>query len=81
MAPQPASEGSATISYSLGFEGMTKLEIVNENGAVVNTPLNEFQKRGAHSITIDTRDLPSGMYIVRMQSSGAVFAQQMVIVH
>lgn len=81
VSPQPAGNGIARIEYSVGFDSMTMIDIVNAAGEVVASPLQEFQKRGSYTLLVHVQDIASGMYHVRMRSAGTVHTLPMVIVH
>lgn len=81
VSPQPAGNGVARIEYSLGFDAQTELEIVNSNGEVVSTPVQEFQKRGSYTALIHVQDFASGMYHVRLRAAGTVHTLPFLIVH
>ncbi|MDR9415799.1 MAG: CotH kinase family protein [Gracilimonas sp.] len=59
---------TTNISFNLADAGQVKLSVYNMLGQEVYKLLNERMNSGAHSITFDARDLPSGVYIYRLTS-------------
>ncbi len=71
--PNPFST-STTISFFLHQSEQVTLKVFDLLGREVTTLLNDELIAGKHSITIDAKDLPAGIYLLKLQSS--LFVQQ-----
>jgi flagellar hook assembly protein FlgD len=47
------------------------LKVYNTAGRLVSTLLDGWQEAGSHEVTFDGSKLSSGLYFVRMQTSGS----------
>lgn len=79
VTPHPATSGNVAVSYSLGFDALTKVEIVNALGDVVMTLADARLKKGVYTNTISTEALGSGMYNIRMSTGSYLFNKQFII--
>ncbi|MBE0538209.1 MAG: T9SS type A sorting domain-containing protein, partial [Ignavibacterium sp.] len=61
-----------TINYSLTEDGYVDLEIVDILGRKVVVLLNEFQTKGSHTINFDASQLPSGVYVYKLQAGSFI---------
>lgn len=59
---------STTISFTLPEAGMTRVAVYDVSGRWVQTLADETRSAGSHTIAFDARELPSGVYFVRMAS-------------
>jgi hypothetical protein len=59
---------STTISFSLGLDGPTQLEILNALGEHVTTLIDEWMEPGRYEIVWDASQQPSGLYYCRLRS-------------
>ncbi|MDD5088409.1 MAG: carboxypeptidase regulatory-like domain-containing protein [bacterium] len=57
-----------TISYALKQSGWTRLQLFNILGQQILFPVNGFQDAGTHIVALDLKNLPSGLYIYRIES-------------
>jgi hypothetical protein len=65
----PNPVGSKTeISFALGMEAATTLELFGADGRRVGVLVDETLAAGEHSVTLDARDLSSGLYYYRLTS-------------
>ena len=62
--------GSAVISFSLPSAGAASLMVYDLSGRVVQRLVDSVMQPGEHSVNWNTRDLPSGVYMYRLESSG-----------
>ena len=67
--PNPFN-ASTSISYSLSKSGPVNLSIYNLLGQKVATLSDGIQQAGAHNITWDAKDFPSGLYFARLEGEG-----------
>ncbi len=71
---------STSISFELPSAMRATLEISNSYGAVVRTlDLGELAA-GAHETAIDMKELPSGVYVYRLQAGGSTQTRRMHLV-
>ncbi len=61
---------STVVSYRLSVFGEVRISVVNQLGQYVATLFNGSQTPGQHFVTFDAAGLPSGMYIVVLESNG-----------
>ncbi len=67
--PQPnPSDGRSLIRYSTGITCPTTFELVNSVGTVVRTIVTPVLPSGEYELTLDTSDVGSGLYVLRMTS-------------
>ena len=68
--PNPFS-GDVVFSYHVPEEGTTSIKIFNALGTEVYCMSKGSQPSGTHSVTVSGKDLPTGMYTVKFEFSGA----------
>jgi hypothetical protein len=61
---------STTIEYSLPHDGLVTLIVFNLLGQSVRTLVNNVQAAGTHTVRFDASNLPSGVYLYKLQSGG-----------
>ncbi|MBU1983101.1 T9SS type A sorting domain-containing protein [bacterium] len=59
---------STTISFSLLEAGAVRVAVYDVGGRWIQTLVDEKRSAGNHRVTFDARELPSGVYFVRMES-------------
>ncbi len=69
-----------TIEYTVDSYRDISLKIFAENGREVTTLVEAQQHYGRYSVTFNASGLPSGFYIARLQSGGAVLQKVMQLV-
>lgn len=79
IAPNPVTNGTATVSFSVGIPSMTTVELVNAQGVSVRTFVSGRLKDGDYDMSFDTIGIPSGVYFLRM-ATGAFSASEKVII-
>ncbi len=79
VAPQPATNGYATIKYSVGFDAPTRIEVINDKGEIVSTLSDEMHKKGEYTFVLDLQNYASGVYHVRMTSAHLNYTRPMVV--
>ena len=70
---------TTTFNYSIKEAGMVTIQVYDITGREVATLVSEPQSVGVYSVTFDGTDLPSGIYIYRMQANDFTAAQKMVL--
>jgi hypothetical protein len=59
---------TTSISFSLGLDGPTRLEVFDAEGRAVATLVDAVLTPGTYSVTWDASDQPSGLYYYRLTS-------------
>jgi plastocyanin len=77
--PQPFNP-STTISYSLPQDGAVKLEVFNLAGARIASLVNGTETAGDHSVEFSPANMPSGMYLYRLDFGGQSLTNKMLFV-
>ncbi len=80
ITPNPYTGKDLTISYSLGFDVDTKIEIYNSVGELVKEVVNANMKGGKHDVNVNISDFATGSYIINMKSGPYEYQQPLVIV-
>jgi len=70
---------TTSIRFDLAEAGMVKLTIFNLTGQEVATLVNGSLGAGAHNVTFDARDLPSGMYLYRLEAGSFTASRKMML--
>lgn len=65
--PNPFN-AKTTIRYDLPRESDVKIEIFNILGAKIATLVEESKPAGSHTVTWDTKEAPSGVYLYKIQA-------------
>lgn len=77
-APNPFVE-STTFRYSLPFEGLVSMSIVDLSGRTLATIVNERMDAGEHETSFDGTRLQAGIYLCRMDLTTAIGHQSKVL--
>lgn len=72
--------GTLDISYAIGYESFTTIEIFDLNGNVVATPLSGSVKSGIHNISLNPINMASGVYQCRMTTGHLSRSKKFLIV-
>lgn len=78
-SPNPFNP-STKISYSIKTEGKVSLKIYNTLGQEVKTLVDEIKPAGIYEAYFNASELPSGIYIYRMQSGEYVASKKMLLI-
>ena len=70
---------STEITFSLPQAGQTTLRVFNLLGQEVATLVNEYRNAGTHRVTFDAQNLPTGMYVYRLESGAFSTARRMML--
>ncbi|MDI6766107.1 MAG: T9SS type A sorting domain-containing protein [Bacteroidota bacterium] len=65
--PEPFN-ASTSIQFELPIDCDVKLTIFDILGKIVTTVINEYKTKGQYSVNFDADQLPSGVYIYRLQA-------------
>jgi hypothetical protein len=76
--PNPASS-FVKIPYGIGLDGFTSIKIYNSMGTLVLEPVWTEQKSGDYELNLSTHTLPSGVYLIILNSGHYTETKQMII--
>ncbi len=68
------------IRYSVKEPGLVQLRVYDALGKEVANLVNENKETGLYSVDFDASNLPSGVYIYRMQSGDFVSSKKMILI-
>ncbi len=77
--PNPAS-AEFSVSYTLLTESEIKLTLYNMLGERTKTVFAGFVNAGSHILTVESKDLPKGMYCLKLEGSGNQFLYKQLII-
>ena len=69
IIPNPAHT-SATVDYTLKQDGKVRLSLIDINGNVIKTVVNQSQHTGSYSIKFSTENMNDGLYFCRLEMNG-----------
>lgn len=70
---------STTIKFSVPQNGHVNLTVFNLLGQEVETLVNEEREQGNHEVKFNASNLPSGIYLYRLQTANTVEAKKMIL--
>jgi flagellar hook assembly protein FlgD len=70
---------STVIGYQLPEAGSVSIQVYDVTGRLVATLVDGMVNAGRHQVRFDAGSLSSGVYIVRMQTSGFLQTQKMIL--
>ena len=70
---------STSMDLSLNESGYVSVKIYNVMGQVVSTLVDGSMDAGYHTLTWNADNMPSGMYLVRVQSGSNVETQKLML--
>jgi tetratricopeptide (TPR) repeat protein len=76
--PNPFNPAT-TIRYSIPGDGMTSLKVFDILGREVVVLVNEVKTAGAYQVRFDASNLPSGVYLYRLESAGKGMIQKALL--
>ena len=79
MAPNPAQD-AVTLSYSLDVSGDVAISVIDLSGHPLLTTRMSGRAAGSHTTSLNTSDLPSGYYLVRVEVDGATTSLPLQII-
>ena len=71
---------STIIKYSLKDEGRVTVKIFNTLGEEIRTLVDEIKPSGNYNLEFNANNLPSGVYIYRLQSGEFVSSKKMLLI-
>jgi hypothetical protein len=76
--PNPATD-RVTVEYLMSEHGDLTLDVINLQGIKVRTFQQPNLREGMFKTTLNTRDLPAGMYTIRLNANGVILTRKVVI--
>jgi hypothetical protein len=70
---------STTIEFRLLEDSYLDIDVYNILGQKIAKLIGGFLKAGAHQITFDARQLPSGIYFYTMRAGNHVYQRKMIL--
>jgi hypothetical protein len=70
-----------TLTFNIPGNGHVKLEILNNNGQVIDLLVNKQLSYGEHTISWNSRNNPTGFYVCRLQYGGSSRIQKIMVLH
>ncbi|MCH7974979.1 MAG: FG-GAP repeat protein, partial [Bacteroidetes bacterium] len=70
---------STTLRYDVAAAGHVRITVFDALGREIALLVNEEHTAGRHVIAFDAEDLPSGLYLVRMEAGGGVQTQRVTL--
>ena len=70
---------TTTIGYVLQEKNNTKLTLINVIGEEVAILVNEEQDKGYHTVTLNAANLPSGVYLYKLQAGNFIETKKMLL--
>ncbi|MFN8393923.1 MAG: PKD domain-containing protein [Bacteroidia bacterium] len=80
LYPNPAHD-HLQIDVTLEDAAPVSLQLMDLSGRAVQTENPGYLGSGKHGIRIDTRDLPAGLYLARVQAGGSISTHKVLIAH
>jgi len=77
--PNPFNS-TATITYGLPYQSHVSLQIYNPLGQWIGTLFEGYQHPGIHTSILTANNLPSGLYFVRLETSGLSLSNKIMLV-
>ncbi len=77
--PNPVGT-TATVRYDVAESGTVRIVVYDLLGREVAVLADGSREAGQHAVTLDTRSLPSGTYILRMTAGSHVQSQRVTVV-
>ena len=68
------------ISFKINKEGFVYLSVFNLVGQEVSVLVYENKKPGVYEVEFDAQDLPSGVYLYKLQINGYVSVKRMTLI-
>ena len=76
--PNP-SGGQFSVSFAVGSKRDVEVQLVDTNGQVLYSKIQDSNLPGIHNISMDASSLPKGNYYVRLVSDGQVLSKPVIL--
>lgn len=80
ISPNPVSNHSAKISFSLGLNAQTEISLINSNGETVLVPVNSYMESGSYETDLDISNIASGIYFCKLVSGPFTEIKKLIII-
>ncbi len=80
IAPNPAA-GMVTISYALAADATVRLEISDQLGRLLGTPVSAVQTAGRYTVAFDAAPQSAGVYYCRLHIDSELITRNFVVQH
>jgi hypothetical protein len=77
--PNPFNSGTH-IEFVLPYASRVDLSVYTLDGRYVKTLLNETRSTGSHRVDVTTDELPSGLYLYRLQTENISLTKKMLLI-
>lgn len=71
---------TTSISYTIPETDLVELKVFNMQGQQIASLVNEIQAAGSYQIYFNAANLPSGIYIYRLNANGNVLTRKMILI-
>lgn len=78
--PNPTN-GKIVFRYYVEEPGTVGVKLLNLNGQVASSLVNDFQESGAYEIPYDLTNLPNGIYIYTVETGKVKMTKKIVLIH
>lgn len=68
-----------TIKYNVAKAGNVRLAVYNSLGQEIETLVNEFKEEGYYQVSFDAIELPSGVYLYKLEAPGFTQVKKMIL--
>ncbi len=68
------------IQYALPVAGHVMVDVYNPLGQKITTLVNAYKTAGIHTVAFSGQDLPSGIYLYRIQANGFFDVKKMILI-
>ncbi len=75
----PVTEDNFKVNFGVGFDANTKIDLINLSTGSVIPLLNDFIKQGVYELNISSKQIPSGVYALRIHSGSFSQTNKIVI--
>jgi hypothetical protein len=75
--PNPVS-GAVNIQVNLETDGPTSLTVFDITGRQVCVLVNSYLPKGRHTVLFDKKELPAGVYVLKLAQKGKLVTRQLV---
>ncbi|MFN3821202.1 MAG: T9SS type A sorting domain-containing protein, partial [bacterium] len=70
----------ASVSFDLAQSGFARLALYDLNGSLVSDLIQADFKAGRHTLVLDGANLPTGVYVLRLESAGGFQTRKVALV-
>jgi hypothetical protein len=71
---------STRVTYAIPLWEKVKMTVYDVLGRVVRVPVNEYKQAGTYTVEFNASDLPSGVYMYKLEAGNFVDTKKMVLI-